>query len=61
DIIATHFIDNDNAVVLAGERIRIQILNSDGTEKALIIDSAVPGGKQVNLSVGWSGTVTDVV
>ena len=43
--------------VLAGERIRIQILNSDGSQKTLICDDNVPTGKQLPTGLSYSGTL----
>jgi hypothetical protein len=49
----------DNLVLLAGERIRIQVLNSDGSEKTLLTDQSVPTGKQAQLSVTMIATLSD--
>jgi hypothetical protein len=46
-----------SGTVLAGERVRLQILNSDGTEKTLVYDESVPTGKTLALSGSVGGTL----
>lgn len=44
--------------LVAGERIRIQILNSDGTEKTLLCDVSVPAGKTLTGSTSYAGVLS---
>ena len=46
-----------NEIVLAGERIRIEILNADGTQKKLILDDSVPVGKQLSALISYYGKI----
>ena len=58
DITATLVAKSGVQTVLAGERIRIQILNADGTEKTLVQDDVVPSGKTFTGLCGYSGTLS---
>lgn len=46
---------SEGTVVLSGERLRVQILNADGSEKTLIWDDAVPSDKNLELTVLYTG------
>jgi hypothetical protein len=44
--------------ILAGERLRVQVLNSDGSQKTLIWDDAIPAGKTFNGTVIYTGKLS---
>lgn len=48
----------ENVTVLAGERLRVQVLNSDGSEKTLVCDDTVPTGKTFSGVAGYNGTAS---
>jgi hypothetical protein len=48
-----------NLVLVAGERIRIQVLNADGSEKTLLTDQAVPEDMEAKVSVTMNATLEE--
>ena len=48
--------------LVAGERVSLRILNSDGSEKEVLIDDSVPTGKDaINTTLAYAAVLTDAV
>lgn len=58
DMVANQASKSAAKTLLTGERISIRILNSDGTEKEVVFDEAVPAGKTFTGTLQFGGTIS---
>jgi len=58
DIVTDMTLGVVNGDLLAGERLRIVIANSDGTDKTVLLDVSVPTGKTCRADISHSCTIS---
>ena len=59
DIIPKQVSVNVSAMIQAGEKIAILVLNADDTTKTTLKKETVPTGKEINMSVTYTGLLED--
>lgn len=59
DMVIREIVNNSSEFsLLAGEKLEIRVLNSDGSLKSTIYSAAVPAGKSLQGYLGFSGNLS---